>query len=319
MDKIDISIVIPTLGRQDDLNKCLDSLSKQKLLNFEVIIVSDKISAIESVINKYNNFSIITVEIESKGLTSSRNSGLAGATGRIVSFIDDDVVFYPAWSKELTASFDGAPDIGGVSGPTIIADELSANRDVLAFHNKIKKNIFWKLIGKVYTSVILEGEPYAVGRIFKSGAFSIGSNYPQAINFDKDIEVDYLEACNMSFRKDILDRIGGFSTEYKGVGDWSEPDLAFRVRQAGFRLLFNPKVRVEHNISQKGVFQDRGKDSYQRMKNFLHFYFKWIKPNTPGKLFRFAANLVFLDMYWFYKFIQTRRSEWLGGIVANLK
>jgi len=319
MNKIDISIVIPTIGRQDDIDRCLASLSRQEVVNFEVIIVSDKIDAIQNVIAKHNNICVITVQLENSGLTYFRNTGLARASGRIVSFIDDDVILSPAWSREVVASFDSAPSVGGTSGPTIIPEESRENRDVLAFHNRIKKDIFWKIAGKVYNSVILENKPYAVGRIFKSGAFSVGSNYPEAINFNNDIEVDYLEACNMSFRKDILDRIGGFLEEYKGLGDWSEPDLAFRVRRAGYRLVFNPRAGVNHNISQKGIFQQRGQDSYQRMRNFLHFYFKWIKPNTPGKFIRFTANLIFLDMYWCYKFVKTGQKEWLGGIIANVR
>jgi len=319
MNKPEISIVIPTLGRAADLDRCLGSLSSQESLNFEVIIVSDQISAIENVLGKYGSFPVLRVQLENRGLTYSRNSGLAKAQGGIVSFIDDDVILCSAWSRELVRSFNSSPSVGGVSGPTVIPQDLSDNRDVLAFHHKIKKNILWRFIVKTYNFIILENKPYAIGRIFKSGAFSVGSNYPEAINFTDDIEVDYLEACNMSFRKSILDKICGFLPEYKGVGDWSEPDLAFRIRAAGYRLLFNPKIKVIHNISQKGVYQDRGKDSYQRMKNFLHFYFKWIKPNTPEKLFRFAANVLFLDMYWLYKFIKSGNKEWLGGIIANLK
>lgn len=319
MDNPQISVVIPTLARHEDLKKCLDSLASQKLFNFEVIIVTDNTPAIKELAASYNNFSVVTLQVENRGLTYSRNAGLSKARGRIVSFIDDDVVLDSCWSGELADSFDSAVDIGGVSGPTFIPESLSDNRDVLAFHNKIRRSCFWKIIWAPYNFIVLENNPYAVGRIFKSGAFSVGSNYPQEINFKDNIEVDYLEACNMSFRRGILDKIGGFSEEYKGVGDWSEPDLAFRVSEAGFKLIFNPGLAVSHNISQKGVFQDRGKDSYQRMKNFLHFYFKWIKPNTPEKFIRFCANVLFLDMYWLYKFIITGKREWLGGIAATIK
>ena len=121
----------------------------------------------------------------------------------------------------------------------------------------------------------------------------------------------------MSFRKDILDDIGGFSREYGGIGDWSEPDLAFRVKASGYKLVFNPKAVVRHCISQGGVFKERGSDSYRRMKNFINFYFKWIKPNTLEKFIRFSINLTFLNLYWFYKFIRSGRIQWLKGIPAS--
>ncbi len=314
MSSPQISVIIPTLARIHDLERCLDSLSRQRYKDFEVVIVTNTRDELEYLFQKYPDLRIEVVEQEAPGLSNARNAGLAKALGWIVSFIDDDVVLSDSWAKELIGTFNKAADIAGVSGPTIIPQEIAANRDILAFHNRIKSNIFCYLLGAVYNYIILENKPYAIGRIFKSGGFSLGSNYPEVIKASGEVEVDYLEACNMSFRKDVLDKTGGFSMEYKGIGDWSEPDLAFRVRSQGYKLIFNPNVLVSHLVSQGGVFIDRGKDSYQRMLNFIHFYYKWIKPDRIGKAARFAANLLFLNMYWLYKFISTGKSSWLGGV-----
>jgi GT2 family glycosyltransferase len=250
-------------------------------------------------------------------LAFARNLGLANSRGRVVSFIDDDVTANPSWAKEILIAFSKSHDIGGVSGPTIIPQELLSNRDLISFQIKQKRVLFWRLLGRIYNYFVLENSPYAIGKIFKSGAFSLGANYPKAERLVFDIEVDYLEACNMSFRRDILEKIGGFSLEYGGIGDWSEPDLSFRVKQHGFRLLFNPRAAVMHHLSQRGVFKERGRDSYQRMRNFMHFYFKWIKPNTPSKAVRFGANLIFLNIYWCYKFLETKNAGWLYGILGT--
>jgi GT2 family glycosyltransferase len=309
----DISVVIPTLRRSEELEECLDALSKQTFKNFEVIIVNNK-GELNYLKNKYFNISV--VQQNKEGLVSARNIGLFNAKGRIVSFIDDDVVVSESWTQEIFNTFSKRLNIGGVSGPTLIPQELIDNRDILSFQNKIERNVFWKIIGKIYTYFVLENQPKAIGRIFKSGAFSLGSNYIESTKIAT--EVDYLEACNMSFRKDILDNIGGFSLEYKGIGDWSEPDLAFRVRKVGYRLFFNPKAIVHHRISQQGVYDQRGQDSYQRTKNFIHFYFKWIRPNTLNKLLRFNFNLLFINLYWLYKFFKTHDFAWLLGIKGTL-
>jgi GT2 family glycosyltransferase len=379
MNNPDISVVIPTLGRTAVVRDCLESLLRQEFSNFQIIIVSDSVNEIRRLAEEYRALRISCVQQAGKGLVTARNSGLLHAQGSIVSFIDDDVVLDKSWTKEILHSFASSAQVGGVSGPTIIPQELINNRDILAFHNKIKGGLsrrsktaalpakrdpvgqkilvrdrplmeprrfgrdrsvgisprrgeevgslglqpegspFWKLLGKLYAYFVLENQPSGVGRIFKSGAFSLGANYAESSKLTGEIEVDYLEACNMSFRRDILDKIGGFSGEYKGIGDWSEPDLAFRVKEAGFRLIFNPRAIVYHHISQKGVFQQRGADSYQRMRNFIYFYFKWIKPNTPEKCIRFAFNLLFLNLYWCYKFLQTGRVEWLSGIRGIFK
>lgn len=315
MQNPDISVVIPTLGRTSVLEICLEALTKQTFDNFEVVAVTNNVDGLRYISDRYPKLKISFLKQEKKGLAQARNTGLSYSRGRIISFIDDDTIPYPDWTKEIHNTFNESLDVGGVSGPTFIPQELIAKRDILRFHNRENENIFWKIVRRIYTSFVLEDKASSVGRIFRSGAFSLGSNYKEATEeMSSCVEVDYLEACNMSFRKDILDRIGGFSPEYKGIGDWSEPDLAFRVRRENYKLLFNPKAALIHQISQEGVYVDRGKDSYQRMKNFTHFYFKWIKPNTLDKILRFGTNLFFLNAYWFYKFIETHNFSWLRGI-----
>lgn len=315
MSKPDISVIIPTSRKTEELESCLGALSRQTLLNFEVIVVAKDIEKLMHFKESFRGLNLVFVpEKEKKGLASARNLGLSHAKSRVISFIDDDVIVSEDWSKQVLATFDKSADIGGVSGPTIIPQESLGNRDILAFHSKIQKNIFWKIIGNIYTYFVLENQSSAIGRIFKSGAFSLGPNYMESTKITSDIEVDYLEACNMSFRKDILDKIGGFSLEYKGVGDWSEPDLAFRVKKEGYRLVFDPRAVVYHHISQQRVYGDKGGDSYQRTKNFIYFYFKWIRPNTLDKAVRLSANLMFINLYWCYKFFQSKNKDWLYGI-----
>lgn len=314
-----ISVVIPTLGRVNVLEECLNALLAQTFNDFEVVIVTDNKEKIEFIKTKYSQLKIITVNQGEKGLTPARNAGLNNSSGKIISFIDDDAIVSLFWAQEVYNTFNSSLDIGGVSGPTIIAAEILNNRDILAFHSGINKDIFWRLIGRIYNYFVLEDNPFAVGKIFRSGGFSFGSNYPESAKLPGNIDVDYLEACNMSFLKAALDKTGGFSSEYKGVGDWSEPDLSFRVKRAGFRLVFSPKASVNHNVSRQGVFAARGKDSYYRIVNFFKFYLKWIKLDSLDKGVRFGVNLIFLNLYWCYKFAQTGSIYWLRGLLGTIR
>lgn len=170
-----------------------------------------------------------------------------------------------------------------------------------------------KIIGALYFNIVLEGQTYRAGHILKSGTFTPGSNYPNSLELKEPKEVDYLEACNMSFRKYLLEKEGGFDDAYKGTGEWNEPDLCFRLKAKGYKLLFSPAVAVQHFPTRSGVFQART-HAYERSRNFLRFYFRWIRPNTLEKFFRFSTNLAFINAYWIYKFFQTKNPDWLGGI-----
>ena len=177
-------------------------------------------------------------------------------------------------------------------------------------------NIFLRLIGKIYFGLILENKVNEVGRILKSGAFTPGSNYKSCLNILRPIDVDYLEACHMCFRRRLLQELEGFDYIYKGTGEWNEPDFSFKVRKKGYRLVFNPKAVTYHYISQGGVFKART-NSFERSENFIFFYMRWVKADSFEKFVRFGFNLLFINLYWCYKFFQSKNPDWLRGIAGT--
>ena len=247
-----ISIIIPTLKRPESLERCLKSIGKQTYPNYEVVLVEEEGS-----------------------LATLRNQGALRAKGDILIFTDDDVVVSRDWLKSIVASFSSSPDIGGVSGPALITPEFRRNRDI--FSQTWAKYL--------YDVFFCEGKQHLPGHITSSGAWTTGAAEPDC---SYEGEVHFLEACNMAFRADIFYTLGGFNEAYKGIGDWSEPDLSFRVRRAGYRLWFSRDARLEHQPSRSGAFKKRKADSSQRMANYELFSRTWIKPclmHTLYKLF----------------------------------
>ena len=82
----------------------------------------------------------------------------------------------------------------------------------------------------------------------------------------------------MAFDRDVFNRMRGFDTAFKGIGDWSEPDFCFRIRQAGHQLWFSKDARLEHRPSQRGAYTKRKSDSGNRLANYELFSGRWIKP-----------------------------------------
>ena len=111
-----LSVVICSWGRPKSLRRVLESLKKQSFQSFEVIVVSEE------------------------GLAEARDLGWRRAKGEITSFIDDDVILDIDWAKNLIEIFESDPKIGGVSGPTIVPEELLNNRLVFWW---------WKPKGKI--------------------------------------------------------------------------------------------------------------------------------------------------------------------------
>lgn len=310
------SVGISTFNRNDDLIRCLDSLTRQTYADFDIVIVNG--GDYEGVRQAVENFKTLRIKIvnqERRGIVEARNLGWIKSDADVVCLIDDDLVVAPQWLENIRDTFLPGEKIGGVSGPTLIPEERMKNRDLALFLGKFKgsRNIFIRLIGKAYFSIILENRINDVGKILSSGAFTPGSNYPSCLDLPAPLEVDYLEACHMCFRRTLFEKLGGFDYSYTGTGEWNEPDFSFRVRKLGYKLLFNPKAVTWHYISQGGVFKARTY-AYERSRNFIYFYLKNVKVDTLNKLFRFSINLVFINVYWLYKFFQSGNKDWLYGI-----
>lgn len=164
-------------------------------------------------------------------------------------------------------------EVAGVSGPSIITKEYRKNRDI--FRYRIFKGL--------YDLLFCGGRSHLPGHITKSGAWTTGASNKDC---SYEGEVNFLEACNMAFRRDVFFSVGGFDESFRGIGDWSEPDLSFRIRQAGHKLWFSRNAVLEHRPSRSGAFKKRSSDSRNRMANYELFSSRWVKPCWQHSLYK---------------------------------
>lgn len=313
-----ISIFIPTGNRAESLKIVLDSLVAQTYQDFDIIIVDYKSTDnTPQIIESFNQKLKITVLHQTeKGLARAANMALDIATGDIFIRTDDDVKMSTGWLQAIHDTFTD-PQVGGVTGPTVIPEDYKQNRDLFVFENAFKTgNAFWKTIGYIYFNYFMEGNPRKVSYWFDSGAFGIGSNFEEATK-EPLHEITNLEACNFSVRTELLRKVKGFDTIYSGVGEYHEADAAFKIKELGYKLMFNPKAYLNHRPSQDGFYNDRP-ESYSRMINFITFYLRHIKANSYRKFFRFSSYILFLDGYYVYQYIKTKQTSQLGALWATL-
>jgi glycosyltransferase involved in cell wall biosynthesis len=114
------SLIVPTLGRKDELRKLLESLCAQSYRDFEIIVVdSNAPGFLKEVIDTYGSkLKIIHVSAR-PGLAAARNFGLAIATGNIVAFPDDDCWYDSNTLADALNKFKGQQSLAIVSGRTL--------------------------------------------------------------------------------------------------------------------------------------------------------------------------------------------------------
>ncbi len=308
------TICIPTTRTSDSLALCLASLERQSRQDFEVLLImkDTDTSPIKSTVP------LRIISQKRAGLVGAMNDALEHVKTPLTIRIDDDVVVAPSWFEAIVQSF-SQKDVGGVTGPTLIsADELSS-RDLMKWITRLEKsdNILLKPLKWLYFDFIYQGQIKEIGRFLPSGVFSLGSNFEASLRLKNPIEVDHVEACNFAFRTELLQRFGGFDPRFtKGLGDYHEADISFKVTKAGYRILFDPKAIAHHHIGT-GVAEDRG-EAYDRMRNFVRFYKRHLSTQSPDGWIRFAANISIQHVYFFYKWLKTGHVDNLGGPIGTV-
>lgn len=94
----DISLIIPTYGRFDDLDRFLSSITKQThpLQRIEVLVMDQNdVIDLLPLINKYSGIlNIVHKKLDVKGSANAKNVGIKLSKAPLITFPDDDCVFY---------------------------------------------------------------------------------------------------------------------------------------------------------------------------------------------------------------------------------
>lgn len=236
-----LSLVIPTVDRPEALYNLLRHLEHQGRPPDEIVVV-DQSAREDARAAAYAAArpGVRYHRLAVRGLPNARNVGLRLATGDVVLFLDDDIIPDPGLCGAHLANYDD-PGVAGVGG------RVTGGYDAAT--------------GGVGEFRALDG---AVVRNF-------GTSARRA--------VEHLPGGNMSFRRGVFERIGGFDTAYGGSAIGEETDFCLRARRAGFRLVFDPAAAVEHLHLPSGGCRDARFEEwlYWHAHNTMLFALRWAR------------------------------------------
>lgn len=215
-----ISLVIPTVDRPEALYNLLRHLEHQTRRPDEIVVV-DQSAQPDPRVEAYSitHPRVRYHRIPERGLPNARNVGVRLASGDVILFLDDDSIPDPGLVQSHAEAYDD-PKVDGAGG------RVTGGYDAPS--------------GAVGEFRALDG---AVLRNFGGGRAG---------------EVDHLPGGNMSFRRRVFERVGGFDVAYGGAAVGEETDFCLRARRAGFRLVFEPRAAVEHlHLSAGGCREPR--------------------------------------------------------------
>ena len=224
-----LSIIVTsyTSDRLKDIFELLESINNQTYQNVEtVVVVEGSKDLYERVLDYAKEKGILRIKIifnyGERGASSARNLGIRNSESDILAFVDDDVVLFPDWAKEMIRTYEDESIIG-VTGPALPLWEDESSK-------WLPKELYW----------------------------IIGST--EWFDSTKVIETRNVWTMNSSFRRTAFDRGLLFRTNIGPLGgsmhgrktDVSEDvEFSLRVREeTGKRIVFNPAAKVYHRANK---------------------------------------------------------------------
>jgi len=204
------SIIVPVYNRPDEVRELLDSLTKQTLRDFEVIIVEDgSNTTCKDVCDKYADvLDLHYYYKENSGPGQSRNYGAERATGEWLIVLDSDVVLPDGYLEAADAQLS------------------TLNSQQAAWGGPDSAHPSFTPVQKAIS--------YSMTSFFTTGGIRGGKG--------KKLDKFFPRSYNMGIRREVYRELGGFSKMRFG----EDIDFSYRIVEAGYKTALIPEAWVWH-------------------------------------------------------------------------
>ena len=242
-EKPEVSIVIPVHNKFELTYCCIASIILASYVPYEIIIVddgsSDKTLEIKEIIK---NIKLIRNET-AQGFLKACNKGAQNAEGEYIVILNNDTEVLDGWLNEMLWIFKNYERVGLVGAKLLYPDLTLQEAGGIVWGN---------------------GQAWNYGRN--------GNQADPKYNYVR--QVDYCSGACIMLPKKLWEELGGFDEEFVPAY-WEETDLAFRVRERGYKVVYTPFAQVIHYEGMScGKDVKSGVKQYQAI-NQVKFKRKW--------------------------------------------
>lgn len=238
-----ISVIIPTFNRGKVLLETIESVLQQEYPDFEVLIIDQTTDHPPDIFRALQNLHetgcIHWIREAIANLPRARNIGLVHATGKIVVYLDDDVLL-PKNFLEKHARHYTDTSVHAVTGMILHPGESYKDRPRLPIPRRTAAR-----------RVDLQTMRYRTP--LRNPAHFVGAN--------------------MSFRTDVLVSLGGFSHHFSESALGEDMELAGRLHREGCFSRYDPECWLLHRVTPEGGCRDQGLAAFHRSRSRQRNYY----------------------------------------------
>ena len=223
-----LSIIIVGWNVEFDLVQCLNSLGENPPSEpFETIVVDNNSSdaTVAVVKEKFPQVKVIANQ-DNRGFAAANNQGIEISSGEYVLLLNPDTIVHPNALDILIKFLDEHPDVGAC-GSKLLNDDGSVQASVRRFPT---------FRGVLYS--------HTVCRLLGLFRPQYRKWMMKDFGYDEQTDVDQLMGAALLVRKSTIDKVGLLDADFFMY--FEEVDWCYRIKQAGWRLVFLPESVITH-------------------------------------------------------------------------
>lgn len=207
-----VSIIVLAYNHLDYTKSCLESiLQYTSHLNYELITVDNGSSdGTGEYLNSLPHTKKVTLQTNA-GPVNGFNAGMLVAEGRYTSCISNDFIVTTRWMDNLLACMESDERIGFASPG---ASSVSNNQQIVCPESGLAE----------------------------MQRFAAAYNISDPSKWEERVR---LLPCVLMVRTDVLTEVGYFDPRF-AFGEFADDDISFRIRRAGYKLVFAKDTFVHH-------------------------------------------------------------------------
>lgn len=247
-----VSILIPNKDQKESLKKCLDSVfTKTTYTNYEVIIIENNSQEKETweyyeELKQRERVKVITWK-DGFNYSAINNFGVKEAKGEYLLFLNNDVeVINPRWMEEMIGNCQ-RKEVGIVGAKLYYPDDTIQHAGTIIG------------IGGIAGHAFLNLPRSRSGYLHKASL---------------QMNLSAVTAACMMMKREVFELIGGFEEELAVA--FNDVDLCLRCVQAGYLVVYHPRVELYHYESKSRGTED-SEEKIRRFQGEIEFMrTRWI-------------------------------------------
>ncbi len=273
----DLSVIIPSYNTKSITKRCLDALLvalKADRLQAEIIVIDNASSdqspkMLKQYQTRYNQGMIQVKTIfnrQNLGYPKANNQGIKIARGNYILLLNSDAIIEEIDFPKLFTYFVERPEVGALTVRVVLPDgklDQAAHRGFPTIWNSFCYFLgLEKILGKIP----------GLGSIF-------GGYHLTHLNLDTVHEIDSPSGAFYLLTKKAIAAAKGFDD--KNFFFYGEDlDLSFRLKEAGYKIVYYPKYTVLHlkrasglNKADRQIRKQTKEYFYEAMRNFYRKHY----------------------------------------------